>query len=372
MKLPKARGSGRQVGAGQFGEVDPDLGPDLGLPFDLQAARQPGGAWTKWAPAVAGVDGLSNAANGQQGPPRRRCAGKPGDRADGRRGVAVRRGPRKGRGDTTEWSGWGPSGLNAGTGFWPLYRRPRKVGPYPPVAALAEDFAAEVGAFRREASSPDMVAPGRRSPSSGGSPRVRFPGQENQYQPAGTVGRAPVGRGRVGARRPGSMPGSARRLPRPIRRTPERGGRRPPPGRGGGLSVSHQVAADAGEHRRGWISATAGANPEAGSIEGRSDVYRMAGGRKPSFKAPFSSANRPDCVRPRSEVEDHEGENGKQLASLRLLSLGLPVVWAKKVLDISGKIFDHLPMMDSVIRLFNRSYKNHFITFDNNYGRVEL
>ena len=158
----------------------------------------------------------------------------------------------------------------------------------------------------------------------------------------------------------------------PIRRTPERGGRRPPPGRGGGLSVSHQVAADAGEHRRGWISATAGANPEAGSIEGRSDVYRMAGGRKPSFKAPFSSANRPDCVRPRSEVEDHEGENGKQLASLRLLSLGLPVVWAKKVLDISGKIFDHLPMMDSVIRLFNRSYKNHFITFDNNYGRVEL
>ena len=76
MKLPKARGSGRQVGAGQFGEVDPDLGPDLGLPFDLQAARQPGGAWTKWAPAVAGVDGLSNAANGQQGRPRRRCAGK--------------------------------------------------------------------------------------------------------------------------------------------------------------------------------------------------------------------------------------------------------------------------------------------------------
>ncbi len=43
MKLPKARCSGRQVGAGQFGEVDPDLGPDPGLPFDLQAARQPGG-----------------------------------------------------------------------------------------------------------------------------------------------------------------------------------------------------------------------------------------------------------------------------------------------------------------------------------------
>ena len=48
MKLPKARGSGRQVGAGQFGEVDPDLGPDLGLPFDLQAARQPGGGAWKW------------------------------------------------------------------------------------------------------------------------------------------------------------------------------------------------------------------------------------------------------------------------------------------------------------------------------------
>ena len=51
---------------------------------------------------------------------------------------------------------------------------------------------------------------------------------------------------------------------------------------------------------------------------------------------------------------------------------GLPVVWAKKVLDIYGKIFDHLQMIDSVNRLFNRSYKNHFITFNNNYGRVEL
>ena len=66
MKLPKARGSGRQVGAGQFGEVDPDLGPDLGLPFDLQATRQPGGGVDEVG-ASRRVDGLGNAANGQQG-----------------------------------------------------------------------------------------------------------------------------------------------------------------------------------------------------------------------------------------------------------------------------------------------------------------
>ncbi len=88
MKLPKARGPGRQVGAGQFGEVDPDLGPDLGLPFDLQATRQPGGAWTKWAPAVAGVDGLGNAANGQQGRP---GGGALGNQGIGRMGAEALR-----------------------------------------------------------------------------------------------------------------------------------------------------------------------------------------------------------------------------------------------------------------------------------------
>ena len=182
-----------------------------------------------------------------------------------------------------------------------------------------------------------MVAPGRRSPSSGGSPRVRFPGQENQYQPAGRwAGPLSVeaGLGHVDLVACQGRPG-AYHVPF--------GGHQ------------NEAAVDHLSGRGGGLS-----------------VYRMAGGRKPSFKAPFSSANRPDFVRPRSGFEDHEGENGKQLASLRLLSLGLPVVWAKKMLDISGKIFDHLRMMDSVNRLFNRSYKNHFITFDNNYGRVEL
>ena len=337
MKLPKARGPGRQVGAGQFGEVDPDLGPDLGLPFDLQAARQPGGAWTKWAPAVAGVDGLGNAANGQQGRP---GGGALGNQGIGRMGAeALRYAVDPGRVAEIPQNGQagGLPGLMQEPGFGRFIVALERLGPTHQWPPWPRTSLLRWGPSGARPVRLIWLPPGGGRPLQG----VR-PGSDSQVR-------------RTNTSRPARWAG--------------------PLSVEAGLGHVDLVAC---QGRPGAYHVPFGGHQNEAAVDhlsgrgGGLSVYRMAGGRKPSFKAPFSSANRPDFVRPRSGFEDHEGENGKQLASLRLLSLGLPVVWAKKMLDISGKIFDHLRMMDSVNRLFNRSYKNHFITFDNNYGRVEL
>ena len=179
MKLPKARGGpGRQVGAGQLREVDPDLGA---RPWP--AVRLPGGAAERTA-----------AGTKWRQPSRVSTASVTPQTASRVAQAAV-------RWETRGSGGWAQRALgyavdpgrdaeipqNGQAGNLPELTQEPGFGRF--TVALASDFAAEVGASGREASSPDKVAPGRRSPSSGGSPRVRFPGQENQYQPAATVGR---------------------------------------------------------------------------------------------------------------------------------------------------------------------------------------
>ena len=338
MKLPKARGPGRQVGADQLGEVDPDLGPDLGLPFDLQATRQPGGAWTKWAPAVAGVDGLGDAANGQQGRP---GGGALGNQGIGRMGAeALRYAVDPGRVAEIPQNGQagGLPGLTQEPGFGRFIVALERLGPTHQWPPWPRTSLLRWGPSGARPVRLIWLPPGGGRPLQG----VR-PGSDSQVRRTNTS--RPC-QGRPGAYH---VPFGGHQNEAAVDHLQDVEGDSPFLTRSRPMRAS--TAGGGYRRRRGRI-------PRRDQSRADPTFTVWPGGGNRRLKAPFSSANRPDCVRPRSEVEDHEGENGKQLASLRLLSLGLPVVWAKKVLDISGKIFEHLSMMDSVIRLFNRSYRN--------------
>ena len=124
------------------------------------------------------------------------------------------------------------------------------------------------------------LPPGGGSPSSGGSPRVRFPGQENQYQPAGRwAGPLSVEAGLEHADLvacqgwPGAyhVPFGGHQNEAAVDHLQDVEGDSPFLTRSRPMRAS--TAGGGYRRRRGRI-------PRRGSIEGQSDVYRMAGGEE--------------------------------------------------------------------------------------------